>query len=298
MNKEVNVPTLGYNATLVIPDVEDVDKLYNPPPAASLGDLGDGEVVAIGTAVYEGIKPAPYDSHKRMCVATASMVGAGNLWLLNSLPRMPYPYSVLYTISGLFKTETKFGRKADWLLWVDDDVVVPDRLYEALRSVADPEERPFVTAVACDRSSPFRIAIWSNFDNGNGLEFRKQWVAKDPDGTPEPLCHKLMPNEMWAPTEGVHEIGVTGLCAALFHRSLFDKVPQPWFAVAPGETDMEGRISHKINTDSWWCNQMEKVGIKRYANADVSVIHLGFPMPVSPITAPTLRRVFRDRTAT
>lgn len=276
-----------YATTIEIPTLDDVEKTLPIRTAEVYGNPNPNEIVALGGAVYEGVKPFAYDSHRRLCARMAVDIGESNFWILPSHERLPYPYSPLYSVAGMFKTEKQIGRKADWLLWIDDDVCVVSDLYRVLRKAADPKERRFVTVPACDRQPPFRVAIWQDVPTA-GLTIRKHWVAKGGEDDP----YKLLPGEMWMPTSGIHEIKVTGLCAALIHRSLFDEVKQPWFAVLPGDVDGEGNIEHRVNTDGWWSQQLQDAGIKSYACCDTIALHLGTPLPVSPMTAPILRQIF------
>lgn len=286
----IKVDTLGYTAKIPVPTLEDVEGMFTIPSAyVPLPPEADKEVVAMATAVYEAVRPSVLDCHRHLAAQMARDMAPGNLWFLPARPRLPYPYAPFYAVASMIQTEKATGRKADWLLWTDDDVMFGPELYRQLRAAADPVERPFMCAAGIDRFPPFRVAVWQRFTNDNGLIYRKQWVAPGGEGDP----HVLLPGEMWAPREGVHQVETTGLCAALFHRSLFDKIAQPWFAVIPGETNEEGKISHKINTDGWWCQRLEDKGIPRYVNCDVRLVHLGFPIPASMGNAPLMRQVFR-----
>jgi hypothetical protein len=249
--------------TVPLPTMSDLFDLYSPPAAdISPTDEFGGEVLAWGTAVYEGVYPDAYDSHRALAMQLARDYKPGDLWLLRSRERLPYPYAPFYAIGGMFRTEEKLGRRADWLLWIDDDVVVAKDVARVLRRAADPEERPFVAAVGYDRQPPdFLPAVW-----GNG-----------PDGQYAHLEHDEVP------ASGIHRVRATGLCAAIFHRSLFDRVSEPWFAVTPPVNGQMG-----LNPDSWWCRQLESAGIPAYVTCDTKVIHLGRKITVSKDTAPFL----------
>ena len=281
----------GYGACKIdIPELVDLYQDVGTPPPATRTPPVDGEIVAMGCGTYLGFHPDAYDSHRLLTARLAGLLG-GNLWLLKSKARLPYPYAPLYAVAGMLQTEHNVGRKADWLLWLDDDVVVTPDCFDVLRAAADPVERPFVSVVALDRSPPFRVAAWNEEEMGK-LQIKKQWIAPDPDHMPDESKYKLKPNEMWMPPEGVHEVTCCGLCAALIHRSLFDTIPQPWFAVLPGATDLDGTVAHKINPDSWWCQQLHDHGVKIHVTCDTLVTHLGSPLPVNRHTAWALRKVF------
>jgi len=261
------------DVSFAIPSVEDVEAMYHPPLAAfsEIGQTGK-ELVAIGTAVYQAVIPSAYNSHLNMMARTAWDWGPGNVWILAARERLTYPYAPLFALAGLFKTERKTGRKADWFFWADDDVVVPANVVTALREAADPETRPFVAAVGHDRYPPFRAAVWDLQQNAEGLFWRRQWE----DG----------------PESGTHLVETTGLCAAIFHRSFFDRVPQPWFAAIPPVVDADGGVSCRINPDAWLCQQCHDAGVPIHVSCDVHIMHMGLRMPLNRESAKILRKIF------
>lgn len=263
---------IGYRIS--VPSVEDVMEQYNPPPAdfCKGGDPGK-EVYAIGGAVYWGVPPMARDALCNLCLQAAWDHGPGNIWILPTRERLTYPYAPLYAVASLFKTEEVAGRKADWFIWLDDDVIVPKNLIRKLREAAHPEDRPFVAAVGYDRYPPFQAAVWEPKDNGKGLHWRQHW-----EDTKE---------------SGVHQVDTTGLCAAIFHRSFFDRVPQPWFASLPPVTDTDGSVKCKSNPDAWLCQQCHDAGVPVYVTCDVDIQHIGLRVVVGRKTAPVLRKIFK-----
>lgn len=256
-----------------VPTLEEVWASYDPPlvPFSDKSDPNK-QVVAIATAVYNSVVPDAYDSHRRMIAYAAWDLGPNNLWILRSKERLAYPFNCLYAIASLFKTERARGRRADWLFWHDDDVIVPPDIIRQLYRSADPEDRPFVAAVGHDRNPPYNAACCQMKNNGEGLEWHQQWI--DP------------------PSSGVHRVATTGLCAALFHRSFFDRVPQPWFVSVPPQVAKTGFMAHKINTDGWLSQQCRDNDVPIHVNCDVKITHIGARMPVNSTTAPILRQVF------
>lgn len=284
------MPIGSYNATFQIPSVEDVLGGFDVP-VASKAVPDSGEIVCLGGSSYGGFENAARDSHCRLCLRMGYEIGPNNVWLLPTKSRMPYPYSSLFSIASMMMTEKVQGRKADWFFWLDDDVLVQPDVYSRLRAVADAQDRPFVAAVGIDRFPPFRVAAWSQFMAGEVVS-RKQWIV--PDGPCNSWKYELAGNEMWMPIEGVHEVSCTGLCAAIFHRSLFDRVPQPWFAATPGTADEKG-VEHRLNPDAWWCQKLNEAGIKAYVDASTAVVHIGDKIPVAIETVPIFRNIFRKR---
>ena len=266
--------TAGPSYKIVLPGINDVIEQYNPPPAdfCKGGDPGK-EIVAVGTAVYQGVVPAAYDSHRTMCANAAWDMGPGNLWILPTMARLTYPFAPLYAVASLFKTEAVAGTKADWFVWIDDDVIVPKDLIRKLRMAADPEDRPFVAAVGYDRYPPFQPAVWEPKKTGD-VTHRQHWEDSKPSG--------------------VYQVDTTGLCAAIFHRSFFDRVPQPWFSSLPPITDLDGGIESKVNPDAWMCNQCKEAGVPIYVTCDVDITHIGLPMPINRRTAPIFREALAE----
>lgn len=275
----------GQPVQLAVPSVEDVQEIYNPPSADFCkGWDKDKEIFAIGSNVYQGVVPEAYDSHRNMCLQAAWDCGPGNIWILPTRARLTYPFAPLYAIASLFGTERRAGRKADWLVWIDDDVLVPKDLIRQLRQDADPEKRPFVAAAGFDRKPPFRAGVWEAWQCG-GATSRRQWVAGEPSRT----------GEVAMPTSGVHEVMYTGLCAAIFHRSWFDRVPQPWFATVPPMVDAADRLDHGTTPDGWLCTQCHVAGVPVHVTCNVKITHIGVPLNINYDSAKALRHVFPDQ---
>ncbi len=264
--------THGAEYSILIPELEDAEREYPIPLCSTLPPEQDKEIVALACGSYLGPDVGPYNSHRQLVRQLTADYG-NNFWNIPSQPRLPYPYSALVLLASMFKTEKQFDKKADWLLWLDDDVIVPVNLMRVLREAADPIDRPFISVLGYDRNPPFRPAVWDSFQAG-GVETIRQW---DFDRMPD---------------EGLHEVAVTGLCAAIFHRSLFDRVRQPWFAYLPREVNNNGTLSGGANPDAWWCEQCHRAGIPVYVTLDVDITHLGQKMPINSVTAPLLSQLF------
>ncbi len=256
---------------LEIPELEDSIQAYPPRAAGQLSDPAKSdEILAFACGTYNGVGPEAYNSHRSLS-AQLGMDYGKNLWIIPSYPRLAYPYSALYAVASMIKTEAKAERRADWLLWLDDDVLVPSDLVRVLRNAADPVDRPFVSALAYDRQPPFKAAVWSTGKTEEGGEYRKQWEHE--------------------PKSGTFEVSSVGLCAALFHRSLFDRVPQPWFAVVPREVTPDGKVVAGVNPDAWWSQRCRNEGIPLYVCCDVTVVHMGLSVPVHRGSVEVLRKV-------
>ena len=268
---------------LYSPSIEDILDYGNPDSCVGVQPSNpDQEIVALATAVFQSIEPRVCDSHK----ALTARLGADyreNLWLIPAQERMPYPDACLYAVASMMQTERVTGRKADWFLWLEDDVVVPSDLFEKLRSAADPEKRPFVATVGYDRYPKFLPAVWDETKEGR----LKRWVDQ--------------------PSDGVVEVAATGLVAALFHRSLFDVVPQPWFGVTQrhlknfhenvdSPADSPIAVGAGFKPDMFWSRKLHECGIPILVHCGVTTTHMGLSIPINSRTAPILRELsFMER---
>lgn len=139
--------------------------------------------------------------------------------------------------------------KVDWILWMDDDVVVQGDVYERLREVADAKERPVVSALGFFRQPPFWPSI-----------FRYDRLG---DGTPIPV-EKPLP---WLdyPRNQLVRVDATGLCACLVHTSVLDKIKEPWFswlAASTGGNTPDGMFMYRLSEAEIpiYCHTAVKVG--------------------------------------
>ena len=258
--------------SFIQPDIDDVEALYAPPPASLGGKVKDGPVVVLATASYRGIDPDCWTAWNRLVARTCWDFGEGNVWLTPTRERLPYPYAPLFALCSAFKTEEVVGRKFDWMLWVDDDVLVPSTVIQRLIASADPKDRPFVSTVGYDRSPPFKPAVWDRIESGECVS-KLQWTIGK-EGT------------------GLHLVEVTGLCCAIFHRSFFDRVAQPWFAATPGEMDDKFGIVYRGNTDAWLCQRCRDSDVPVYVDTDIEIVHMGQRVPICGRTVAGLRRIF------
>jgi len=111
--------------------------------------------------------------------------------------------------------KTALEIEAEFLLFVDDDVLVPHdglcKLLEACEVGAD-----VAAGKAVIRGYPFDWMVFTKFDEetGKGLETYKE-----------------------LPKEGVIEVGATGFCFTLIRTELFKKMRPPFFLTALNHTE-------------------------------------------------------------
>jgi len=210
------------------------------------------ETLAWATAIYEAVKTPAWFALQKLGFRLARRFAEDRLWLLrHPHDRLTYPFCVYWYVQAMFERERAENRRADWFLWIEDDIVPSDDLYERLRAVADPEDRPFVAALAYTRTPPYGPGAVSVRKLGN-VKTRAQWEN--------------------VPADGVHPVDSVGMCAALFHRSLFDRVSEPWFGVLPPSK------RGGIGPDAYWCERLRQHGIQPYVCCDAEVKHIGPPV--------------------
>jgi len=250
------------------PSVEDVMQMYGAPLASNpLPADPQTEVVVLATASFGDIDQMAFDAHKAL-VAQMSLDYGGNLWVQPTRERMPFPDACLFAVGAMINTEVYLGRKADWFLWVEDDIAVPRDLMRRLRAVADPVERPFVACAGYDRIPPHKMAVWEK--HGDQIY---QWID--------------------SPHYGPKQVHATGLPAALIHRSVFERIGEPYFATTstklakPGESDPK----HGDKPDTYFCRRLRDNGIPIWVDSSIDIIHFGLRMPIWRKTAPILREL-------
>lgn len=204
------------------------------------------ETIAIAIPVFDSVKQPAYRAHLEM----AAKMGGSDCdvwWLKPDWERRTYPFCVQGMVEEMFATEKAEGRKADWFFWLEDDIVPDKDIYFQLREAASPEDRPYVSALAYCRTRPYHPGVADVIDK-DGMKYVRQWQDAPHSGT--------------VPADRI------GMCAALFHRSLFDRVSEPWFAV-----DVSSGIG--IGPDSFWCRRLKDSGIQPYLCCDTRVGHVG-----------------------
>lgn len=240
------------------PTLADLHKIMTVPVASTWPGEPTGETFAWGSALYAGSPGPAYYSHRLLAAQMAIDCKPENFWILPTADRLPYPYAIFYSIASMFETEKELGHRADWFIWTDDDVIVPRNVISVLRKAADPVERPFVACVGYDRLPPYRPAVWE-MEKYDQMEVPVQWNT--------------------AKASGVHRVYATGLCCAIFHRSLFDIVPEPWFAVHPPMVNPNGQESD-IAPDNYWSDLLYRNNVPVHVTCDVEILHLGAQLPV------------------
>ena len=144
---------------------------------------------------------------------------------------------------------------ADWLLWIDSDMVfTPDSLERLLRA-ADPKERPIMGGLC------FGKWIGGPYDE----IFPTIYWWDDSSGTPGVVRANEYPeNAVWS-------VGATGSAFILIHRSVFEGMsfpePYPFYQ----ETALAG---HPVSEDMTFCLRAVASGFPIFVHTGVKVGHV------------------------
>ena len=231
--------------------LSDVEAVIPPKPELTgWASDKDGPVVALGRAVYETQPQQSTDCLLHMVERLCREIHPGNLWLLPTYERLPYPYAVYWPLACAFQKEKTTGRKFDWYVWIDDDVMATGEDVMKLTEAAKKHGAPFMSAVPYDRFPPHSPSVVEFID---GQPYK--WVR--------------------APKSGCYPVLTVGLCLAVFHRSVFDLVPEPWFGVCSPSKGFSG-----LHPDWWWSYQMRKAKLQPWVCCDTNVVHLGHKLRV------------------
>ena len=220
------------------------------------------ETVAFAIGIYEAVKARAYYAQQEFLLRMAEIVGRENLWLLRPpQTRLTYPFCVNLVVKDMMRLEEEKGHKADWWLWMDDDVLPTPNGYEKLRRAADPKTRPHVAALGYSRCRPFQPSA----------------VKFDGAGTPY----------VWAdhPSSGTYPVAHTGMCLCLLHRSVFDIIPEPWFEIAVPHAPDPG-----CGPDVSLSVKLRQNGLDPHICFDEQVGHMGDGLIMNAKTLGSLRK--------
>lgn len=216
------------------------------------------ELVAFGVGVYDSVKAQAYFRHQEFLIELSRSC---RLWLLRPpQTRLTYPFCVRWLVHDMFVTEAKFGKRADWFLWMDDDVLPPIDGYARLRDAADPETRPHVAALAYSRTDPYMPSAMVEDETGEHY-----WLDR--------------------PQSGTHPVSHVGMSLCLVHRSVFDIVPEPWFDVG---VPVRGNAGY--GPDVSFSRKLKECGIQPHICLDCECGHLADGVVIDTATVRMLSK--------
>ena len=148
--------------------------------------------------------------------------------------------------------------KADWLLWVDSDVVISPETFLKLWNQKDKDTRPIMTGVYFTTDNPEEPlmvpmpTIYNFVDNKDG-EF---------------VLSRVHP----MPKDKLIQVGAAGMGYVLMHRSVFDRIKE---VVPDVQFFMEmGRGSKFIGEDIYFFALCEKAGIPVWCDTSATAPHM------------------------
>jgi hypothetical protein len=197
------------------------------------------EKVGVVWSSWRGSEPAAERGRLALLCAMQRELGAGNV-VFNSQERQP----VAAACQGLVRYCLSLG--CDWILYVDDDVIVQADTFRRLREAACEITKPVMSALAFFRYPPYWPSIFKY----------ESWA-----GQSERISSPL-PVEDWPPDQVV-KVDATGLCCTLIHRRVFGKIREPWF----DHTDAG-------SPDGWFMQRLWEAAVPVHCHTGVIVGHL------------------------
>jgi len=183
------------------------------------------ESVALCLPVYDKVHPKAWKAHVELSMHLGRTFHPANLAVFYA-HKLPQPHAQNYLFQSVLLNEMQYGvagtplpggnRRADWILWVEDDTTPPKDAFELLRGVADPVDRPVMHGLSFDRAYPYHPSIWRVAEDGL----------------------RLVPIADWQPNT-VYKIAHSGTCCSLIHTTVFEKMTRPWFRMQPFENGIE-----------------------------------------------------------
>lgn len=151
----------------------------------------------------------------------------------------------------------------EWAFWFDCDQIIPNDTIPYLLKVAKEKDAKFVTGVYYQRSGSHRAVLWSKnpvTTDGQPVEILPEtsyshfFIVPSPDMT-QPF-----------------KVDVSGFGCVLTHRSMFEKIPYPYFVYSGAY----GTDTH-CSEDFYFCVEAKKAGFQLWAAPKLKVGHIGVP---------------------
>lgn len=136
---------------------------------------------------------------------------------------------------------------AKWLLFVDDDMVIPKRMFEGLMKHADKAD--IIAPIAFQRIEPFNPVIYrTEIKKKDEYVYVKNTAITDYE-----------PNSLVWPD-------AVGFGAVLINTDVLKKLPKPWFF-----------SNTSIGEDIYFCQQAKANGFKILVDTSIKIGHLAPP---------------------
>ena len=135
----------------------------------------------------------------------------------------------------------------DWVLFIDDDMIVPKKMFTALARHMDHAD--IIVPLCFQRVHPYKPVIYKT-------------TLHDNDGKPYFDNHHYLDY----PPNSVFEVGTAGFGVALVKMEVFRKMPTPWFF-----------SNTSVGEDIYFCIRAKQLGFKILCDSRIKIGHLGVP---------------------
>jgi len=143
---------------------------------------------------------------------------------------------------------------ADYLLFIDDDMICPVDLFERLYK----RQKDIVGALAFTRYSPHKPVIFNLTEGYDKVEKKSYYTST--------IYYNY-------PKDSLVECDAVGFGAVLINCKVFEKMNQPWFV-----------MNNAVGEDVQFCFDAGKAGFKVYMDTAVKLGHLSTPKEINEKT--------------
>lgn len=114
-------------------------------------------------------------------------------------------------------------------------------------SIAEDREREAVFGVGYRRSKPYEPMAFVQTEDGQSFRVVTDW-----------------------PQDAVLEVDRAGTSCCIIARSVFERVPEPWFAYSYEHV----AARHLPSEDIWFCRQCREAGVRLWLDTRITTVHL------------------------
>jgi len=155
--------------------------------------------------------------------------------------------------------EAAFKEEADYLLFIDDDTILPLNAAKTLLPLLEPEDVISASGVSFQRGYPYMPMVYR---------------FKDFDFSDRTTANQLVPPFPLEP----FEVSANGMGVSLLKVKLLKEIPEPCFGRdGPGTEDF------------YFYRKASEKKFKSLVHPDVTALHMGEPMLIGPTNADGLR---------
>lgn len=148
--------------------------------------------------------------------------------------------------------------KADYILFVDSDVILPPHTLTAL----------------CGAHTHVVLGTYPRKDLGTIYNENPYTTLYRHDESNKEVFHPYFLPQNELPLAGLCKVDCGGLGCALVKMDVFDKLSQPYFVFAE-EQCVEGKMGYCLGEDMYFFRNCLRVGIQPYAEGSVRCGHIG-----------------------